>query len=55
MSIKNPCKVMAGFINTSIQNEEKNQIVLGIEAEFHSNPLVTFVLIKASPNHVFLT
>jgi len=48
MSIQNPYKVIAGFINTSLQNADKNQIVLGIEAVFHSNPLVAFVLIKAS-------
>lgn len=46
--MKNPYKVMAGFINTNEQDTSKIQVSLGIKAKFHPNPLVKFILIKAS-------
>ncbi|XP_025416169.1 uncharacterized protein LOC112687590 [Sipha flava] len=49
MSIENPYRVVAGFINTRFHQSIKSQISLGIEAVFHPNPLVTFVLIKVIP------
>lgn len=49
VSIQNPYKVMTGYTNTGhLHDASKHQISLGIEAVFHPNPLVVFVLIKAS-------
>jgi len=53
ISMQNPYKVMAGFINTSLQNTDKNQISLAIKAVLHPNPLVTLALIKASTNILY--
>ncbi|KAE9530835.1 hypothetical protein AGLY_011297 [Aphis glycines] len=47
ISIQNPYKVIAGYTSTShLHDSSKHQISLGIEAVFHPNPLVLFVLIK---------
>lgn len=48
--MKNPYKVITGLISTSQQDANKNQIALGIQAVFHPNPLVEFVLIKVQYN-----
>lgn len=48
MSIQNPYKVVAGFINTRYQNTYANQVSLGIRAVFNPNPRVAFVLIKVN-------
>lgn len=48
ISMENPYKVMAGFINTNQQDTSKIQVSLGIKAKFHPDPLVAFILIKAS-------
>jgi len=52
VSIRNPYKVIAGYIETGhIHDSPKHQICLGIGAVFHPNPLVVFVLIKASSTY----
>lgn len=48
--MQNPYKVITGLISTSQQDANKNQIALGIQAVFHPNPLVEFVLIKVQYN-----
>jgi len=49
ISIQNPYKVIAGFVSTGhIHDSPKHQICLAIGAVSHPNPLVVFVLIKAS-------
>ncbi|XP_050060361.1 uncharacterized protein LOC114132846 isoform X1 [Aphis gossypii] len=58
ISIQNPYKVIAGYTSTShLHDSSKHQISLGIEAVFHPNPLVLFVLIKVIPefrNSIFI-
>jgi len=52
VSIQNPYNVIAGYITTShLHDSPKHQICLGIRAVFHPNPMVVFVLIKASSIH----
>jgi len=49
ISIQNPYKVIAGYVSTGhIHDSPKHQICLAIGAVSHPNPLVVFVLIKAS-------
>jgi len=49
VSIQNPYKVIAGYVETGhIHDSTKHQICLAIGAVSHPNPLVVFVLIKAS-------
>lgn len=48
MSMQNPYKVIAGFVNTSVQDVAKCQIRLGIKAMIHPNPVVVFALIKVN-------
>jgi len=49
VSIQNPYKVIAGYVTTGhIHDSPKHQICLAIRAVSHPNPLIVFILIKAS-------